>query len=169
MHRAKRAEIVLGQMLKIRPPGERFVEVLGVIDRHPGERVVRQPGFPFVGMIVPEIGGHGIDIRRQRAGAEPHHFNPVHSVEQLHPPAGDDAEHQLGLALGHRVDEEEPRHAHHEAQHQQSARIVDPEQHDRDERKPVGNQERGQDARTFPRARQAGDCRVEPVADKQRA
>ncbi|MCW1401478.1 hypothetical protein OKA06_03735 [Novosphingobium sp. MW5] len=139
-----------------------------MVDRDAGKRVIGEPRFPRVGMVETEIGRDGINPVRQGGSVEPDHLDPSHVIEQADAPAFDNAEHQLRLALGHCVNEEEPHDRQHEGHDQQRTRIFDAQQQDDSQGQSEGGEETGQNAAAFTRAGQAGDRVVEPETQNQR-
>ena len=97
-------------MLELDPAGERFGQLLDLIDNPAGKRGVGQERFPFVGQSSAEIGDDGLataDIGKTR----PLHDQPVYGVDLPQSPdmaIGNDREAAANVPLGVHVEELEP-------------------------------------------------------------
>ena len=166
--REQRAEAVFRQMLELDPAGQRFRQLLDLVDDAAGERGVGEESFPFVGQVGAEIGDDGV----ARAGVvklRALQHVPVDvrrsALSRSVAPNGTTAIRRRTVPLGVDVEQIEPGDVEQEAGGEPDAVVGEAGQHEPDDDDAVAGQRRRQDHRASADARVGLDRQPHPEGD----
>ena len=137
--RKQRAEAVLRQMLELDPAGQRFGQLLDLVDDPPGERGVGQERFPFVGQVGGEVGDDRMCSRGRRAsrGLDRVSQSTLSIAQQtLDCAEGHDRDPPADLPLREDVEHIQPGHVKQEAGGQPDAVVGKARENEPDDHQP---------------------------------